>query len=118
MAKENLTISSRHLCNRIPYFKGTIEATERLSKLDTFQEAKLLMISPDKPQESAIILSLQNSKEILIPRPRLIDGLFLLVKNAVGVSEEEAQNIVTRRSIKQVEYPVGFYTSNLKACNY
>ncbi|XP_011497038.1 PREDICTED: 5-formyltetrahydrofolate cyclo-ligase-like protein COG0212 [Ceratosolen solmsi marchali] len=113
MVKEDLTMSSRNLCNRIPYFKGAMEATQRLSELDAFKKAKLLMISPGKSQESTIVLSLQKGKEILIPRPRLMDGLFLLVKNA-DVTSEETQNVVIRRSMKQIESPIGFDKLNLK----
>ena len=114
MAAEELTKSFRSLCNRIPFFKGTTEATQRLSELDEFKEAKLLMISPDKPQESVIILSLQEEKQVLIPRPRLTTGLFLQVKNAANLPEEETKNSVSRHNIKQIESPVGFDTTDLK----
>lgn len=114
MAKEELTNSFRSLCNRIPYFKGAAEAAQRLSELDEFRQAKLLMISPDKPQESVIILSLQKEKEILIPRPRLLSGLFCHVKNANKLPEEETKNVVSRHGIKQIETSVGFNTTDLK----
>lgn len=120
MAKEQLTNSLRSLCNRIPYFKGATEASQRLSELDEFKEAKLLMISPDKPQESVIVLSLQKEKEILIPKPRLLSGLFLKVKNANSLPEEETKNAITRHNIKQLESPVDFNTTDLKvrSCYY
>ncbi|XP_058797983.1 methenyltetrahydrofolate synthase domain-containing protein [Phymastichus coffea] len=114
MAKEELTNSFRSLCNRIPYFKGATEASQRLSELDEFKNAKLLMISPDKPQESVIVSSLQREKEILIPRPRLLTGLFHKVKNANGLPEEEIKNTITRHNIKQLESPVDFNTIGLK----
>lgn len=116
MAKEGLSNTFRSLCSKIPYFKGANEATQRLSELDEFKEAKLLMISPDKPQKSVIILSLQKEKEILIPKPRLLTGLFLRVKNVSGLPEEETKNAVTRHNIKQTETPVGFDATDLKVC--
>lgn len=118
MAKEDLTNSLRSLCNRIPYFKGAAEAAQRLSELNEFKQAKMLMISPDKPQESVIILSLQKEKEILIPRPRLLSGLFCHVKNANGLPKEETKNAVSRHGIKQIETSVGFDTPDLKVKFY
>lgn len=116
MAKEELSSSYRSLCNRIPYFKGSSDATKRLAELDEFKNAKLLMISPNKPQESVIILALQQKKEILIPRPRLISGLFFCVKNTEGLPEDEIKNSIIRHNIKQIEIPVGFDAKDLKVC--
>lgn len=69
------------------------------------------MISPDK---FVILLSLKKEKEILIPTPRLFNGLFLHIKNAAGLPENEAKNAITRNNIKQIESPVGFDTTDLK----
>ncbi|XP_023244890.1 methenyltetrahydrofolate synthase domain-containing protein [Copidosoma floridanum] len=114
MAKEKLTRSFRSLCSRIPFFNGYDEATKRLTELNEYKEAKLLMISPDKPQESVIIASLQQKKEVLIPRPRLLSGLFYRVKSAADLPEEEAKDVVVRYDIKQVQTPINFHSKDLK----
>ncbi|KAL7302247.1 hypothetical protein TKK_0004918 [Trichogramma kaykai] len=114
MAKEKLASPYRSLCNRIPCFLGSTDATKRLMELDEFKDAKLLMISPDKPQKSVILRSLLKEKEVLVPRPRLLSGLFLHVKNASGLPNEETKKAVTRHNIKQIETPVGYDAKDLK----
>ena len=111
--KEVVILSSNNAHNRIPNFKGSAEATQRLSELEEFKQAKVIKISPDKPQESVKKLALENNKEILVPNPRLKSGLFNLISRVTDPTEEELKNIVTRHGIQQIEKPIGL-DSNVK----
>ncbi|XP_001607418.1 methenyltetrahydrofolate synthase domain-containing protein [Nasonia vitripennis] len=108
MAEKRLSNSFRSLCSRTPFFKRATEATKRLCELEELKKSKLLMISPDK---FVILLPLKKEKEILIPTPRLFNGLFSHIKNAAGLPEEESKNVITRNNIKQIESPVNFDTT-------
>ncbi|OXU26478.1 hypothetical protein TSAR_009241 [Trichomalopsis sarcophagae] len=108
MAEKRLSNSFRSLCSRTPFFKRATEATKRLCELEELKNSKLLMISPDK---FVILLPLKKEKEILIPTPRLFNGLFSHIKNAAGLPEEESKNVITRNNIRQIESPVNFDTT-------
>ena len=51
LEQKNLASYPRPVHNRIPNFLGASQAGQRLSKLDQFQEAKVVKVNPDKPQE-------------------------------------------------------------------
>lgn len=105
--KEAVILSSNKSHNRIPNFKGAAEAAKRLSELEEFKQAKVIKISPDKPQETVKNLSLENDKKVLLPKQRLRNGLFNLVTRVTNPTEEEAKSVVTKHGIQQIEQPVG-----------
>ena len=105
--KEAVNLSSNNAHNRIPNFIGAAEAAKRLSELEEFKQAKVIKISPDKPQESVKNIALENDKEILVPKPRLKAGLFNLVRRVTNPTDEELKNVVTRHGIQQIERLVG-----------
>ena len=51
LEQKNLASYPRPVHNRIPNFLGASQAGQRLSKLNHFQEAKVVKVNPDKPQE-------------------------------------------------------------------
>ena len=51
LEQKNLASFPRPVHNRIPNFLGASQAGQRLSELDEFQEAKVVKVNPDKPQE-------------------------------------------------------------------
>ncbi|XP_051157595.1 methenyltetrahydrofolate synthase domain-containing protein [Leptopilina boulardi] len=105
--KEAVIFSSNKSHNRIPNFKGAAEAAKRLSELEEFKKAKIIKISPDKPQESVKNLALENDKKVLLPKQRLRNGLFNLVTRVINPTEEELKSIVTKHGIQQIEQPIG-----------
>ena len=51
LEQKNLANFPRPVHNRIPNFQGASQAGQSLSKLTEFQEAKVVKVNPDKPQE-------------------------------------------------------------------
>ena len=51
LEQKNLANFPRPVHNRIPNFQGASQAGLSLSKLTEFQEAKVVKVNPDKPQE-------------------------------------------------------------------
>lgn len=47
-----LAMFPRPVYNRIPNFKGALEAAAKLAELDIFKNAKTVKVNPDKPQEA------------------------------------------------------------------
>lgn len=93
--------------NRIPNFKGTAEAAQRLAELDVFKKAKTVKVNPDKPQEAVRFLCLEANKDILVPIPRLKSGLFQHITPVAGATKEELKNASMRRGLEQWGKPVG-----------
>ena len=66
----------RPVYRRIPNFTDANAAAEKITSMPEFDVAKTVKINPDKPQEWVRFLALQRSKDLLVPTPRLKDGLF------------------------------------------
>ncbi|XP_043462642.1 methenyltetrahydrofolate synthase domain-containing protein [Leptopilina heterotoma] len=108
--KEAVILSSNKSHNRIPNFKGAAEAAKRLTELEEFKEAKIIKISPDKPQETVKNLALENDKKVLLPKQRLRNGLFNLVTRVTDPTEEEQKLVITKHGIQQIEEAVGLHS--------
>jgi 5-formyltetrahydrofolate cyclo-ligase len=74
----NVASFPRPVFGRIPNFKGSSVAGERLSRLDLFKKAKLVKVNPDSPQTKVRELVLSQGKKLLVPTPRLNGEFFLL----------------------------------------
>jgi hypothetical protein len=61
MEKNNLADFPRPVNGRIPNFKGSAKAAQRLSELDIFKCACTIKVTPDKPQEKVRSLALEVS---------------------------------------------------------
>uniref|UniRef100_T1IMT5 Methenyltetrahydrofolate synthase domain-containing protein n=1 Tax=Strigamia maritima TaxID=126957 RepID=T1IMT5_STRMM len=72
----NIADFPRPVVNRIPNFKGAHEACAQISQLDQFKSAQTVKINPDKPQQHARYITLECGKNLLVPTPRLRNGLF------------------------------------------
>lgn len=57
----SLVVFPKPCFNRIPNFKGCINATQTLEKMEEFKKAKTVQVTPDKAQETARFLTLSVS---------------------------------------------------------
>ena len=76
----------------IPGSKG---ACDRLLSLPAFTSAKTVKINPDKPQQHARYLTLQQRKKLLVPTPRLRSGLFNHMQPPEGATTEDLKKCCT-----------------------
>ena len=51
LEKNNIANFPRPVHNRIPNFHGAAAAGQRLARLPEFQDAQVIKVNPDKPQE-------------------------------------------------------------------
>jgi hypothetical protein len=61
LEKNDLANFPRPVYGRIPNFKGSPEAAQKLSELDVFKRAHTIKVTPDKPQEAVRFLVLEVS---------------------------------------------------------
>ena len=64
MEELNLADFPRPCHQRIPNFRGSKNACEKLLGLDCFRRAVTIKVNPDKPQETARFLALQFNKTV------------------------------------------------------
>ena len=58
----------RPVHHRIPNFKGSAKAGERLAELPEFINAKVVKVNPDTPQKSVRVAALRSEKSLDMPR--------------------------------------------------
>jgi len=64
MEEKSLVVFPKPCFNRIPNFKGCINASQLLEKLEEFKKAKTVQVTPDKAQETARFITLSVSTTI------------------------------------------------------
>ncbi|XP_050547575.1 uncharacterized protein LOC126909201, partial [Daktulosphaira vitifoliae] len=79
LEENSLVVFPKPCFNRIPNFKGCINVTQSLEKLEDFKKAKTIQVTPDKAQETARFLTLSWGKRLLVPLLRLKEGLLQCV---------------------------------------
>lgn len=133
LEKNDLVMFPRPCKSRIPNFKGAPAAAEKLTSLDVFKNSKTIKINPDKPQEMARyhtlevcdrltcilvanykfvalicwMLMLQYGKRLLVPIPRLREGLFQAVIPPSEASKWQLQQASQRYGMKKWSKPIG-----------
>lgn len=75
------------ILNRIPNFKGSEIAAEKLTSSREFLRAKVLKVNPDAPQRPVRFIALRMGKQVLMPTPRLRDGFILLDPDLIDSSD-------------------------------
>ncbi|KRT80083.1 hypothetical protein AMK59_8663, partial [Oryctes borbonicus] len=100
LEKNKLTNFPRPVYWRIPNFKGSEQAAAKLLELDEFKNIKYIEVNPDKPQEAARILVLENQKNLYVPVPRLKDGLLKYITIAESATKSDIRNAVNRRGLE------------------
>ncbi|KAI4462121.1 5-formyltetrahydrofolate cyclo-ligase-related [Holotrichia oblita] len=104
LEKNKLTNFPRPVYWRIPNFKGSEQAAAKLLELDEFKNVKYIEVNPDKPQEAARILVLENQKNLCVPVPRLKDGLLKYITIPEGATKNDIRNA---RSCLKEGYRIG-----------
>lgn len=98
MMKNDLLNYPKKVYNKIPNFKGAIDAVERFCELKEFKDAKLIQISLDRPLEYVQKSSLKAGKEIIVPIPKLNNDLFIRVPPPIdGKIDDEHFRVPTRQ---------------------
>lgn len=98
--KNNLVVFPRPAFGRIPNFKGSVEAAAKLLDLDEFKTAKTIEVNPDKPQEAARVLTLEQGKELYVPVPRLKNGLLKHITVQENANQKQIREAVSRRGLE------------------
>ncbi|KAK4875414.1 hypothetical protein RN001_011836 [Aquatica leii] len=90
----------RPVYGRIPNFKGCEDAAAKLSSIDAYNNCQSIEVNPDKPQEAARILALENNKNLYVPVPRLKEGLLKHISLPKD-SNITLKQIVSRKGIEE-----------------
>jgi len=106
LESNNLSSFPRPVKNRIPNYKGSAAACDKGADLDVFKSAQTIKINPDKPQEQARFRTLEAEKTLLVPTPRLRNGLFnrILPPNT---SKGALRYCSTSQGVRQHSTPLG-----------
>jgi len=91
LEKHELLSYPRPPHKRIPHFRGSILAGRKLATLSQFNDAKVVKVNLDKPQEEVRFEVLKKGKVLLVPPPRLRSGLFNRVNELPEEAEEEEE---------------------------
>ncbi|XP_050834938.1 methenyltetrahydrofolate synthase domain-containing protein isoform X2 [Serinus canaria] len=97
----------RPVRGRIPNFKGSSHAATRLLSLQEFRAARAVKINPDAPQRNARFLTLEARKTLLVPTPRLRNGLFNRIVPPPGATKEMLRRCATSQGVRDFSVPVG-----------
>ncbi|CAL4129213.1 unnamed protein product, partial [Meganyctiphanes norvegica] len=96
----------RPVKNRIPNFKGAAEAGQRATKISNFSKADIVKVNPDKPQEEVRFATLEAGKMLLVPTPRLRQGLFNCINGQPQESKETLRKMAQTEGMKKKAGPV------------
>lgn len=110
LEKEDIADFPRPCHHRIPNFKGSKGGCDRLLSLPAFTSAKTIKINPDKPQQHARYLTLQQRKKLLVPTPRLRSGLFNHIQPPEAPTAEELKRCCTAQGVKEFGIPIPLET--------
>ncbi|XP_023139049.2 methenyltetrahydrofolate synthase domain-containing protein isoform X2 [Amphiprion ocellaris] len=105
--EKNLANFPRPVHNRIPNFKGAIQACNRLADLQEFKLSQTVKVNPDRPQQQARFVTLEARKTLLVPTPRLRTGLFNKITPPQGASKEQLRICSSSQGVKDFSVPVG-----------
>ncbi|KAM5262626.1 LOW QUALITY PROTEIN: methenyltetrahydrofolate synthase domain-containing protein [Ctenodactylus gundi] len=107
MESQNLADFPRPVHHRIPNFKGSSLACQRLGDLHMFAGAQEVKVDPDKPLEGVRLLALQSKKTLLVPTPRLRTGLFNKITPPPGATKDVLRKCATSQGVRHFSVPIG-----------
>ncbi|XP_051830794.1 methenyltetrahydrofolate synthase domain-containing protein isoform X2 [Antechinus flavipes] len=107
MEAQNIADFPRPVHHRIPNFKGSSHAAERLLHLQEFKRSSTVKVNPDAPQKNARFLALDGRKTLLVPTPRLRTGLFNKIVPPPGATKEILRKCATSQGVKNYSVPIG-----------
>lgn len=105
--RNDLANFPRPVHHRIPNFKGANAAGEKVVAMDAFKKSKTVKVNPDKPQEFVRYKALEERKVLLVPTPRLKNGLFNRIIPPAGANTSMLKRCATREGIINYSTPVG-----------
>ncbi|CAH1262729.1 MTHFSD [Branchiostoma lanceolatum] len=105
--KNDLANFPRPVHHRIPNFKNAAAAAEKITALKPFQQARFVKVNPDKPQENVRFLIMEAGKTLLVPTPRLRNGLFNRITPPAGANKQSLRTCATRQGVDKHSIPVG-----------
>ncbi|KAK3797748.1 hypothetical protein RRG08_020141 [Elysia crispata] len=113
----NLVNAPRPCHYRIPNFEGAAAANDRLTGLSAWKQARTVKVNPDKPQEQARFLVLEDEKELvllnqtqrnlLVPTPQLRTGLLNRVIPPADIDKEKLRQCCTSQGVKENSKEIG-----------
>ena len=103
MEKNDIANFPRPVYNRIPNYKGSNTAGQKLLELEEFKAAKTVKVNPDKAQEEARYQVMDQDKTLIVPTPRLSKGLFNRLSKEPGM---ELRKLASREGIDKKSKPV------------
>ncbi|KAK3594817.1 hypothetical protein CHS0354_002861 [Potamilus streckersoni] len=107
MEANNLVVFPRPCHNRIPNFKDSVLAGDKLTTLEEFKRAKVVKINPDKPQQHTRFLTMEANKTLLVPTPRLREGLFNKMIPPKGSNKDTLRRCSTSQGLREYSVPTG-----------
>ena len=107
MERNDLANYPRPVHHRIPNFKGANAAGEKVVAMETFKNAKTVKVNPDKPQEFVRYKALEENKVLLVPTPRLKNGLFNHIVPPCDSNTATLKKCATKEGITNHSTPVG-----------
>lgn len=107
MERNDLANFPRPVYHRIPNFKGANAAGEKVVSMDAFKKARTVKVNPDKPQEFVRYKTLEERKVLLVPTPRLRNGLFNRIVPPSEANTAMLKRCATREGITNYSTPVG-----------
>ena len=102
----NLANFPRPVYNRIPNFKGAAKAGSKVGELEEFKKAGTIKVNPDKPQEEVRYQVLSHRKTLLVPTPRLRQGLFNKLLNNENFPKQHLKKLASRQGIDVHSVPI------------
>jgi len=108
LERNDLANFPRPVYNRIPNFKGASRAAANLTEqLPEFRDAKTIKVNPDKPQEEVRFKVLEAGKTLMVPTPRLSQGLFnRLEPDPSDSSKDKLRQLASRHGIDNMSKPI------------
>lgn len=107
MERNDLAYNPRPVHHRITNFKGANAAGEKVVTMETFKNAKTVKVNPDKPQEFVRYKVLEENKVLLVPTPRLKNGLFNRIVPPSDGNTAMLKKCATKQGITNYSTPVG-----------
>ncbi|XP_015924436.2 methenyltetrahydrofolate synthase domain-containing protein [Parasteatoda tepidariorum] len=107
LEENNIARFPRPVFNRIPNFKGAEEACNKVKQLKEYQQAHVVKVNPDTPQKHIRFLTLTDNKTLLVPTPRLRNGLLNKINPPPNASKQILQVCSTSEGVRNYSSRIG-----------
>ncbi|CAD5114658.1 DgyrCDS3708 [Dimorphilus gyrociliatus] len=97
--------------NRIPNFKTSAAACDKLAELEVFTKANIIKVNPDKPQQQIRFRTLECNKTLLVPTPRLARGLFNRIEPPANANKKVLRTCSSTIGLKHYKTQIGLDTN-------